>query len=395
MQIEKVAIESLIPYVNNAREHSEEQVDQIAASIKKFKFNNPVLIDQTSGILAGHGRVLAAKKLGLKTVPCIKLDHLSDAEKKAYIIADNKIATNSTYNNTILGLEIESLKDSGIDLNILGFNDKELNILSNPIKGLTDDDEVPEIPEEPVTKEGDIYELGDHKIFCGDCRIVENVNKLMLDKKANMVLTDPPYGVNYNKKNEYLNKRFGGNRITNYMEADDTTDFKSFSFDFIKNFKLTEYNTIYIWINGKNAYELCDSMRKNNIYIASQLIWLKNNHVLTRQDYVSKYEMCFYGWKDKHKFYGGFSTDVLEFDKPLKNKLHPTMKPIKMMEKLIRDGSVGKNIVYDGFLGSGSTLIACEKQDRVCYGFELNPIYCDVIIKRWENFTGKKAKLIN
>jgi site-specific DNA-methyltransferase (adenine-specific) len=392
MKINSIAIDKLIPYHNNPRK--DQAVDKVASSINEYGFQQPIVVDKNMVVVVGHTRLMGAKKLGLKRVPTVIAD-LTETQAKAYRIADNRINEDSTWDMELLNLEIAGLSELNFDLDLLGFDSSELDkFLSNDEEYLTDEDEVPEPPKEPKSKLGDIYELGKHKIMCGDSRKQENVNKLMLDEKANMVLTDPPFGVDYDQKNEDLNNRLGGNRITEYIEADESVDFEDFSFDFIKNFKLTNYNTIYIWINGKNSFKLYNALLKNDIYIASQLIWLKNNHVLTRQDYSSKYEICFYGWKKKHKYYGKFSHDVLEFDRLNKNKLHPTQKPVEMLEKLLIDGSRENNIIYDCFLGSGSTLIACEKLNRICYGFELNPIYCDVIIKRWENFTGKKAKKI-
>jgi site-specific DNA-methyltransferase (adenine-specific) len=392
MKINSIAIDKLIPYHNNPRK--DQAVDKVASSINEYGFQQPIVVDKNMVVVVGHTRLMGAKKLGLKRVPTVIAD-LTETQAKAYRIADNRINEDSTWDMELLNLEIAGLSEVNFDLDLLGFNSSELDkFLSNDEEYLTDEDEVPEPPKEPKSKLGDVYELGKHKIMCGDSRKQENVNKLMLDEKANMVLTDPPFGVDYNQKNEDLNNRLGGNRITEYIEADESVDFEDFSFDFIKNFKLTNYNTIYIWINGKNSFKLYNALLKNDIYIASQLIWLKNNHVLTRQDYSSKYEICFYGWKKKHKYYGKFSHDVLEFDRLNQNKLHPTQKPVEMLEKLLIDGSRENNIIYDCFLGSGSTLIACEKLNRICYGFELNPIYCDVIIKRWEDFTGKKAKKI-
>jgi site-specific DNA-methyltransferase (adenine-specific) len=392
--VTNIDISKIKPYEKNPRKN-DNAIDKVANSIKEFGFKQPIVVDKDYTIIAGHTRYQGANKLQLKEVPIIVADDLTPEQVKAYRIADNRVAQESEWDYDLLKIEFEELQE--IDYNLLetGFDQKELDeMLQLEVEGLTDEDEVPEPPVDTVTKLGDIWQLGNHRLMCGDSRIEQNVDKLMLDKKINMVLTDPPFGVDYNEKNKDLNERLGGDRITEYIEADNTIDFEEFSNGFIKNFRLTSYNTIYIWINGKNAYKLYNAMLKNNIYVASQLIWLKNNHVLTRQDYSSKYEICFYGWKNKHKYYGDFSHDVLEYDRPNKNKLHPTMKPVKMLEKLVKDGSRENNIIYDCFLGSGSTLIACEKLNRSCFGFELNPIYCDVIIKRWESFTGKKAELI-
>lgn len=393
MKIQQIQIDKVIPYHNNPRK--DQAVDKVASSINEYGFQQPIVVDKNMIVIVGHTRLLASKKLGLSEVPIVIAD-LTETQAKAYRIADNRINEDSNWDMELLNLEIAGLSEENFNLDLLGFDSSELDkFLENDEEYLTDEDEVPEPPKEPKAKLGDIYQLGKHKIMCGDARIEENVNNLMLDEKVNMVLTDPPFGVDYNNKNKDLNERLGGDRITEYIEADNTVDFEEFSFDFIKNFRLTSYNTIYIWINGKNAYKLYNAMLKNDIYISSQLIWLKNNHVLTRQDYSSKYEICFYGWKNKHKYYGQFSHDVLEYNRLNANKLHPTQKPVEMLEKLLKDGSRENNIIYDCFLGSGSTLIACEKLNRSCYGFELNPVYCDVIIKRWEDFTGKKAKKIN
>tara|TARA_Y100000004_G_scaffold196968_1_gene269015 strand:- start:373 stop:1554 length:1182 start_codon:yes stop_codon:yes gene_type:complete len=393
MKVQEIEIEKLIPYHNNPRK--DQAVDKVASSINEYGFQQPIVVDKNMVLIVGHTRLMGAKKLGLKKVP-VTIANLSESKAKAYRIADNRLNEDSAWDFDLLDIEIKNLLDDDYNIDLLGFDLSELdNLLKNDKEYLTGEDEIPEPPKEPKSKLGDIYKLGQHKIMCGDSRIEENVNNLMLDVNINMVLTDPPFGVDYNEKNKDLNERLGGERITEYIEADKSIDFEEFSNGFIKNFRLTNYNTIYIWINGKNAFKLYNALLKNNIYVASQLIWLKNNHVLTRQDYSSKYEICFYGWKNKHKYYGDFSHDVLEYDRLNANKLHPTQKPVEMLEKLLKDGSRENNIIYDCFLGSGSTLIACEKLNRSCYGFELNPIYCDVIIERWENFTGKKAKKIN
>ena len=384
MQIEHLHVSTLIPYANNAREHSEEQVDQIAASIDKFKFNNPVLVDKTHGIVAGHGRVLAAKKLGLETVPCIKLDHLSEAEKKAYIIADNKIATNSTYNNTILGLEIESLQDSGIDLNILGFNDKELNMLSNPIKGLTDDDAVPEIPEEPVTKDGDIYELGQHILLCGDSVKEDDVKKLMKNDKAKLVFTDPPYGLEYQSNSRTKTKQF--EKIKNDNQI----------LNFIPNLEKFSTGWIFIWTTWK-VFKVWSEKCSVLGALTNVIIWFKQGGGIgdLKKTFSTDYEMALVfnrGAKLVGKRIGSVWTIKKDF---AANYQHPTQKPVELAIEALEKTTTTDDVVLDLFGGSGSTLIACEKLNRKARLMELDTKYCDVIIKRWEDYTGKKAKLID
>ena len=384
MQIEHLHVSTLIPYANNAREHSEEQVDQIAASIDKFKFNNPVLVDKTHGIVAGHGRVLAAKKLGLETVPCIKLDHLSEAEKKAYIIADNKIATNSTYNNTILGLEIESLQDSGIDLNILGFNDKELNMLSNPIKGLTDDDAVPEIPEEPVTKDGDIYELGQHILLCGDSVKEDDVKKLMKNDKAKLVFTDPPYGLEYQSNSRTKTKQF--EKIKNDNQI----------LNFIPNLEKFSTGWIFIWTTWK-VFKVWSEKCSVLGALTNVIIWFKQGGGIgdLKKTFSTDYEMAIVfnrGAKLVGKRIGSVWTIKKDF---AANYQHPTQKPVELAIEALEKTTTTDDVVLDLFGGSGSTLIACEKLNRKARLMELDTKYCDVIIKRWEDYTGKKAKLID
>lgn len=262
--------------------------------------------------------------------------------------------------------------------------------------GIQESEDLPEKPLKPKAKLGDIYQLENHRIICGDCTIPEHVDKLFQGKKANQLATDPPYGVDYVKKNEFLNSIDRGNRVQKaYANDEREKDYKKFFQSFLEIIPFEDYNTAYIFMGGKEYKNLIQAAEDAGLYHAMDLVWVKNNHVLGQSDYLPKHELCFYGWKGKHRFYGPTNvTTVLEYDKPLVNDLHPTMKPVEMVSQLIQDGSKKGDLVYEPFLGSGTTLIAAEQTGRTCYGMELDPGYVDVIIQRWENLTGKKAKKI-
>jgi DNA modification methylase len=397
MEIIKKPIDSLIPYAKNARVHDEAQIAQIAGSIKEFGFNNPVLIDKDNGIIAGHGRVIAARKLGLTEVPTILLDHLNETQRKAYILADNRIAINSTWDNEMLSLELMDIKDD-VSLAMLGFNVDELDALLNPTQltdGLTDEDAVPEVPIEPTTKLGDIYQLGNHRLMCGDSTSIDAVEKLM-PETANMIFTDPPYLMDFTggihaDGSKSFNAKHGGIK-NDKMSEDDGNDFLDAINSIIK-IKVDGAFYITFYRLGINKYFA--SMDRTGLQCRSLVIWDKGNHTLSNSDYMSMYEPMFYGWVNNHKFYGGKNgMDIWRIKRTAKNDLHPTMKPVELVEKAILDGSQINAIVLDLFGGSGTTLIACEKNNRKARLMELDPKYCDVIIKRWEDFTGQKAVLL-
>jgi len=399
MQIEKRQLSELIPYINNSRKHSDDQVTQIAASIKEFGWTNPILVDGDNGIIAGHGRIMAAKKLNMTEVPVIELAHLSKEQRKALIIADNKLALNSDWDSNLLAIELKDLQDLGFDLNLTGFADKELADILKPdqVEGLTDEDAVPEPPKEPITKLGDIYQLGNHRLMCGDSTSIDDVDKLMPDNLiANMCFTDPPYLMDF----------------TGGIHADGSKSFNS-SHGAIKNDKMSKEegnnfldsinSMIQIKVDGAfyiSFYRLgidnyYSSLNRTGLKPRSLIIWDKGNHTLSNSDYMSMYEPIFYGWVNNHKFYGGNNgMDIWKVKRTAKNELHPTMKPVELVEKAVLDGSAVNGVVLDLFGGSGTTLIACEKHNRHAYLMELEPKYCDVIVKRWEDFTGKKAELI-
>ena len=397
MEIIKKPIDSLIPYAKNARVHDEAQIAQIAGSIKEFGFNNPVLIDKDNGIIAGHGRVMAARKLGLTEVPTILLDHLNETQRKAYILADNRIAINSTWDNEMLSLELMDIKDD-VSLAMLGFSVDELDALLNPTElteGLTDEDAVPNVPNEPTTKLGDIYQLGNHRLMCGDSTSIDAVEKLM-PETANMIFTDPPYLMDFTggihaDGSKSFNAKHGGIK-NDKMSEDDGNDFLDAINSIIK-IKVDGAFYITFYRLGINKYFA--SMDRTGLQCRSLVIWDKGNHTLSNSDYMSMYEPMFYGWVNNHKFYGGKNgMDIWRIKRTAKNDLHPTMKPVELVEKAILDGSQINAIVLDLFGGSGTTLIACEKNNRKARLMELDPKYCDVIIKRWEDFTGQKAVLL-
>ena len=391
-KIEWMSVETLIPYAKNARTHSDEQVAQIAGSIKEFGFNNPVLVDKDNSIIAGHGRLMAARKLGMDKVPVVQLGHMTEAQRKAYVLADNRIALNSGWDTSMLSLELQELKDD-IDLSLLGFDADELNALLNPIEeteGLTDEDAVPDVPDEPKTKLGDIYILGKHRLMCGDSCSVTDMDKLVNDREVDMWLTDPPYNVAYEGKTK--------DALT--IKNDEMTDdgFRQFLRDaYVTADTVMKAGAVfYIWHADSEGYNFRGAAHDAGWKVRQCLIWKKSTMVMGRQDYHWKHEPCLYGWKEGAGHLWATDrkqTTILEFDKPNRNKEHPTMKPVALFEYQMLNNTKGGDIILDSFGGSGTTLLAAEKNGRVAYLMELDPKYCDVIVKRWEDFTGKKAVL--
>jgi DNA modification methylase len=399
MKIVDKLIETLIPYANNSRTHDEAQIAQIAASIKEFGFRNPILVDG-NGIIAGHGRLLASRKLGLTKVPTIDCSDLTEVQKKAYIIADNKLALNAGWDMDLLKVEIEGLTELDFDIDLLGFNAEELDAMLNPVvgtDGLTDEDAVPDVPNESKTKLGDIYILGNHRLMCGDSTSINAVDALMEFGKADMVFTDPPYNMDFTggihaDGSKSFNSKHGGIK-NDKMSQNEAEDF----FDAINAIIYTYcVGAFYITFYRLGIGEYWKSLERTNLKVRSLIIWDKGNHTLSNSDYMSKYEPIFYGWTgDNHNFYGGNNgMDIWEIKRTAKNDLHPTMKPVELVIKALEDASKPNNIVLDLFGGSGSTMIACEKLGRKACLMELDPKYCDVIVKRWEDFTGKTAKLV-
>jgi len=389
MQVEQRKIEALIPYVNNSRTHSDEQVAQIAASVREFGWTNPILVDGQNGIIAGHGRLAAARKLGLTEVPVIVLDHLSEAQKKALVIADNKLASNAGWDDEMLRLELGDLQEMGFDATIAGFTTEELDALLNVTEctdGLTDEDEVPEAPEEPTTRLGDVWILGKHRLMCGDSTSIDDMQKLTDNQLVDMWLTDPPYNVAYE----------GGTGLT--IQNDDMGDdqFRQFLRDayVTADTVLKPGAVFYIWHADSEGYNFRGAAKDAGWKVRQCLIWKKSSLVMGRQDYHWKHEPCLYGWKEGagHLWAADRKqTTILEFDKPSRNGEHPTMKPVGLFEYQMLNNTKGGDIVLDSFGGSGTTMIAAEKNGRRGYLMELDPKYCDVIVKRWQEFTGKAA----
>jgi DNA modification methylase len=367
-QIKWESVDKLIPYAKNARTHSDEQVAQIAGSIKEFGFNNPVLVDKDNSVIAGHGRLMAARKLGMDKVPVVELNHLTESQRKAYVLADNRIALNSGWDTSMLSLELQDLKDD-IDLSLLGFDPDELDALLNPIEeteGLTDEDAVPDVPDEPKTKLGDIYILGNHRLMCGDSTSIDAVDKLMDGVYPDLIHTDPPYGMNAVSKSSVLKANYG----TDIM-GDDNPDVAKDAFNLI--------NGLYpdakqIWW-GANYY--CSVLPDSECW----LVWDKNNGQSDQTD-------CELAWAN-------FRSVVRQFTQASEktNRVHPTQKPVSLMEWIIKRFNVSAKTIADYFGGSGSTLIAAEKHGLQAFIMEFDPKFCDVIVARWEQFTGKKAVL--
>jgi DNA modification methylase len=388
-----VAVASLIPYARNARTHSEDQVAQIAASIAEFGFTNPILTDGERGVIAGHGRLAAARKLELTEVPVIELTHLSAIQKKAYILADNRIAANAGWDDELLGVELAELQDAGFDLALTGFSEDEWDALiagDEGTEGLTDEDAVPEVTEDPVSQPGDVWLLGEHKILCGDATKVEDYKALLGDELADMTVTDPPYNVNY--ANTAKDKMRGTNRpILNDNMGD---GFAGFLLLACQNILTVTKGAVYIAMSSSELDTLQSAFRAAGGKWSTFVIWAKNTFTLGRADYQRQYEPILYGWKDgaQHYWCGARDQgDVWQIKKPHKNDLHPTMKPVELMERAVRNSSKTRDIVLDPFGGSGTTLIACEKSGRRARLMELDPKYVDVIVKRWQLFSGKQA----
>jgi DNA modification methylase len=399
MKIQDVAVNKLIPYAKNSRTHNDQQVAQIAASIKEFGFRNPILVDGV-GVIAGHGRLLAAQKLGLDKVPTIDCSDMTASQKKAYIIADNKLALNAGWDTAMLTIEMQELQVEGFDLDLLGFDDKELNALLEPeiVDGLTDEDEVPELPEEPKSKLGDIYILGDHRLMCGDSTSLDAVEKMMAGDKASLVVTDPPWNVAYGTN--LANNAQGYKQRTIMNDNFETTkEWEDFLSGFMGNIIAFTMKGCPIYcVMGASEWPAIDkALRDGGFHWSSTIIWAKDTLVLSRKDYHTQYEPIWYGWKDDGPriwtVQDRKQSDVWECKRPKRSELHPTTKPVELIERAVLNSSNAGTIVFEPFGGSGSTLIACEKTGRKARLMELDPKYCDVIVKRWEEFTGKQAIL--
>jgi DNA modification methylase len=393
LQIALRPLGELIPYARNPRTHSDAQVAQIAASIREFGFTNPVLVDGENGIIAGHGRVMAARKLGLEQVPVIELAHMSEAQKRAYVLADNQLALNAGWDEALLRLELADLSELGFDLGLIGFGEGELErLLAGSKEGLTEDDEAPALPEQAVTQPGDLWVLGEHRLLCGDATVLADVERVLDGELADMTFTDPPYNVDYGSS---AKDKLRGNK-RKILNDDLGSGFEAFLHDACVNILSVTKGACYICMSSSELHTLQRTFTAAGGKWSTFVIWAKHTFTLGRSDYQRQYEPILYGWPQGHDRYwcgARDQGDVWFVDKPARNDLHPTMKPVALVERAVRNSSKSRDIVLDPFGGSGSTLIACEKTRRQARLLELDPKYCDVIVGRWQDWTGEQAML--
>jgi DNA modification methylase len=394
LQITWRQLSELVPYVRNPRAHSDAQVAQIAGSIREFGWTNPVLVDGTAGIIAGHGRVLAARKLGLERVPVIELAHMSEAQKRAYVLADNQLALNAAWDEALLKLELADLSELGFNFGLIGFSEGELErLLAGEGKtGLTEDDEAPALPEQAVSKPGDLWVLDNHRLLCGDATALADVARVLDGRLADMTFTDPPYNVDYGsspkdklrgRHRPILNDNLGGG-------------FEAFLQDACANILSVTKGAVYVCMSSSELHTLQRAFVSAGGKWSTFVIWAKSHFTLGRADYQRMFEPILYGWPQGHdRFWCGARDqgDVWHYDKPARNDLHPTMKPVALVERAIRNSSKSRDIVLDPFGGSGSTLIACEKTGRQARLIELDPKYVDTMVLRWQSYNGGAAVL--
>ncbi|MGL4791257.1 MAG: site-specific DNA-methyltransferase [Anaerotignaceae bacterium] len=387
-RFEKVNIDKLVPYARNARTHSKEQVLQLRSSLREFGFVNPVIVDKAFNIIAGHGRVLAAKAEEMTEIPCVFVEHLSDAQKKAYILADNRLAMNAGWDEELLALEFGDLQNLGFDLELTGFDLTEIDKLFNKEEIHDDDfDVASELENTPLTKLGDVWLLDRHRLVCGDSTKADTFATLMDGKLANLVITDPPYNVNYEGN---------AGKIKNDNMGNDA--FYTFLLDAFLNTEqaMAQDASIYVFHADTEGLNFRKAFADAGFYLSGTCIWKKQSLVLGRSPYQWQHEPVLFGWKKKgkHQWYTGRKESTIwEFDKPKKNGDHPTMKPIPLIAYPILNSSLTNCIVLDPFGGSGSTLIACEQSNRVCHTVELDEKFCDVIVKRYIEQVGTTANV--
>lgn len=385
-------VSDLIPYARNARTHSDEQVAQIAASIREFGFTNPVITDGKNGIIAGHGRVLAARKLGLSDVPTVELSALTEAQKRAYIIADNKLALNAGWDFQLLGVEFEELQALNYDLGLTGFSPEEIGkVLAKTNAGLTDPDDAPAEQEKVVTELGEVWLLGKHRIVCGDSTKADDVAKALNGVSPHLMVTDPPYGVEYDaswRTEAGLQKTGAHGKVEN----DDRADWR-------EAWALFPGDVAYVWHADKNGVGVgvAVSLEAVGFTIRNQIVWAKSQLVISRGDYHPQHEPCWYAVRKGavgHYVGDRKQTTLWQIDKPRKSETgHSTQKPIECMKRPIENNSSPGQAVYEPFSGSGTTIIAAEMTGRSCHAIELNPAYVDIAVRRWEAFTGLDAML--
>lgn len=384
-----VDVDKLIPYVNNARTHSKEQINKLRASIREFGFINPVIIDRDYNVIAGHGRILASQEEGIDKVPCVFVDYLTDAQKKAYIIADNRMALDADWDEELLKIEIESLKDEDFDLSFTGFDESELlDLFGDDSKSKVEDDNFDlssALEKASFVEKGDVWIVGKHRLMCGDATSKEDVQTLMGDTKGNLILTDPPYGVSF--------KSSSGLTIENDSMKND--EFYNFLLSAFKNMAdhLEKGGSAYVFHADTEGLNFRKAFVDSGFHLAGCCIWVKNSLVLGRSDYQWQHEPVLYGFMQngKHRWYSDRKqTTIWNFDKPKKNSNHPTSKPLDLLSYPIGNSTQENAVVIDTFGGSGSTFIACEKMNRICYTMELDEKYASVILRRYVEDTGDK-----
>ena len=391
MQIINKKTSEIKPYEKNPRKN-DEAVKYVAESIKQFGFKVPIVLDKDNVIVAGHTRYKAAKKLKMTEVPCVVADDLTDEQVKAYRLADNKVAEKAEWDFDLLNSELDELFD--FDMTVFGFEDDVIE--EEP--EVVEDDYNEELPEEPVTKPGDIWLLGNHRLMCGDSTNITDVEKLMDGDKADMAFTDPPWNVNYGAVKEGNAQGYKPRTIMNDFMG--TEEFKDFMFEAFAslNFASKDGAMTYVVMSAQEWGNMMLTLAQNNYHWSSTIIWNKDSLVLSRKDYHTKYEPIWYGWKEGNRLCpleDRKQCDVWDIPRPKKSEEHPTMKPVELVARAITNSSKPGNIVIDLFGGSGTTLIASEQTNRCCRSMELDPKYCDVIVRRWEQLTGKKAELLN
>lgn len=385
-------ISDLVPYENNARIHSPEQIEKLRRSICKFGFLRPLLINSENGVLCGHGRMEAAKLAGMTELPCVLADHLSEEERIAYILADNELAEQASWDKDIVSAELIRLRDAGFDISLTGFAEEDIH-LDIPADPYEDEDFDPEPQEGEYVEPGTLWRLGQHRLLVGDSTLREDVVKLMGGESADLLLTDPPYGVDYEGKTSER-KTIENDKL----QGQAFLQFLTLAFSNAKEV-MTNSAPYYVWHpDGDPALEFRQALRQTGMPVHQCLVWVKNSLVLSRQDYHWQHEPCLYGWKEdgQHAWHADRKqSTVMEFDRPTKSLEHPTMKPVKLFAYQIGNSTIQGDRVLDLFAGSGTTVIACEQLNRKAYCMEKDGRYAAVIIRRWETMTGKKAEQIN
>lgn len=401
LAIKYYPLDELIPYVRNARTHRNAQVAQIAGSIREFGWTNPVLLDGEKGIVAGHGRVLAARKLGIKEVPCIELSHLTEAQKRAYVLADNKLAENAGWDPELLKLELGDLRDFGFDLSLIGFDEAFLaDLLTERTDGLCDPDELPQQPE-PKTKPGDVWILGKHRLVCGDSTVATDVEKALNGVVPHLMVTDPPYGVDYDPDWRNRAERANGKKIGGRSLGQVLNDVRA---DWSEVWALFPGDVAYVWHGSLHAPVVAESLQKCGFTLRAMVLWVKTNPVIGRGHYHWQHESCWYAVREgKTGHWNGDRKQTTVWSIPNMHRTqgnvddgkteHATQKPVECMRRPIENNSSPGQAIFEPFAGSGTTIIAAEQTGRICLALELNPAYCDLIVARWEKFTGGKACL--